>query len=75
MIRSINIIIFSALFLFCTILEAQACSTETTTTLTTTTIFKTTTCPYGAYVDRFGTCYLIRFYDHCEMLYGSERGG
>jgi hypothetical protein len=69
MIRSINIIIFSALFLFCTILEAQACSTETTT------IFKTTTCPYGAYADRFGTCYLIRFYDHCEMLYGSERGG
>jgi hypothetical protein len=56
------------MFLLCTILEAQAsCSTETTTTLTTTTIFLTT-CPYG---DRFRPCHLIRFYDHCEMLYGS----
>jgi hypothetical protein len=34
-------------------------------------MFLTTTCPFNPNADSFGMCYLFRYYDACEMLYGS----
>jgi hypothetical protein len=71
MFRSINQIIFSAFFLFGTILEVEAYSTEDLTAITSTygssTVTITTACPTGTHSDGYGDCYYV---DTCEMLYG-----
>jgi hypothetical protein len=71
MFQSFNQIIFSAFFLFGTILKAEAYSTEDITTTISdygsSTVTITTPCPAGAHSDGFGGCY---YADTCEDLYG-----